>query len=63
MSPGMMSSLHFFIVAVGVKNLYEVIKMKKEEDMDFLRLFFRMAIIVGAVMFSISYLRVRPYLG
>lgn len=60
MTPSMISCLHFFIVAVGVKNLYEVIKSK---DKDFLDLFFSMLIIVGAVVFSISYLRVRPYLG
>ena len=60
MAPSMISSLHFFIVAVGVKNLYEVIKSK---DKDFLDLFFSMLIIVGSVVFSISYMRVRPYLG
>lgn len=61
MSPIMIASLHYFIVAVGVKNLYEVTKINK--DKDFISLFFKIAIIVGAIIFTISYMRVRPYLG
>lgn len=60
MSPSMIAGLHFFIVAVGVKNLYEVIKSR---DKDFVSLFFKVAIIVGAIFFTVSYMRVRPYLG
>jgi len=61
MTPNLIASLHFFIVAVGVKNLYEVTKINK--DKDFISLFFKIAIIVGAIIFTISYMRMRPYLG
>lgn len=60
MSPIMIASLHYFIVAVGVKNLYE---LTKSRDEDFVSTFLKVGIIVGSIMFTISYMRVRPYLG
>lgn len=60
MAPNLIACLHFFIIAVGVKNLYEVINSR---DKGFVSLFFKIAIIVGALIFTISYMRMRPYLG
>ena len=54
MAPNLIACLHFFIVAVGLKNLYEVINSR---DKGFVSLFFKIAIIVGALIFTISYMR------
>lgn len=60
MSPSMIASLHYFVLAVGVKNLYE---LTKSRDEDFVSTFLKVGIIVGSIIFTISLIRMHPYLG
>lgn len=63
MSPNMLYGLFFFVLAVGLKNLYEIIDLIRAGDRDSVGRFFKILVLVSAIRIIIDYIKVYPYLG
>ena len=59
----MISALIVFVVAIGLKNLYEIIDLIRAGDRDSVGRFFKIFIVITAIKFIIDYIKIYPYLG
>ena len=63
MIPYMIHGIVFFVLAVGLKNLYEIIDLIRAGDRDSVGRWFKILVLFSAIRIIIEYIKFYPYLG